>query len=262
VVPVRRTNENGVAVLVLDAPATRNALGEAMMAALGEHVAAIAGDERIRAVLLAAEGAAFCAGHDLKEITVHRADHDGGRAYFERVMADCSALMQAIVGLPQPVVAAVQGVATAAGCQLVASCDLAIASSNARFQTPGVDIGLFCTTPMVALTRNVAPKHAAEMLFTGAAITAEHAARIGLVNRVVAPASLRAEALALARLIADKPSRTVRLGKATLHRQAALPLGDAYRLAGRTMVENLLDPDAVEGIDAFVGKRAPRWNMD
>jgi len=260
--PVHRSDHDGVAILVLDAPTTRNALGEAMMSALSGHIGAIAADPAVRAVLLAAEGPAFCAGHDLKEITAHRNDEDRGRGYFERVMDECCALMRAIVDLPQPVVAAVQGVATAAGCQLVASCDLALASTNARFQTPGVDIGLFCSTPMVALTRNVARKHALEMLFTGEAVTADHAARIGLINRVVAPDVLRAEALALTRLIASKPARTVRLGKAAFRRQAALPLADAYRLAAGVMVENLLDADAVEGISAFIGKRTPRWNSE
>jgi enoyl-CoA hydratase/carnithine racemase len=258
--PVRRNDEDGIATLVLDAPMTRNALGEAMMSALAAHFTAIAADPAVRVVLLAAEGPTFCAGHDLKELTAHRADGDGGRAYFERVMGACCGLMRAIVELPQPVVAAVQGVATAAGCQLVASCDLALASTDARFQTPGVDIGLFCSTPMVALTRNVGPKQALEMLFTGEAIDADHAARIGLVNRVVAAEALRAEALALARLVASKPARTMRLGKAAFRRQATLPLADAYRLAAGVMVENLLDAEAIEGIAAFLAKRAPRWN--
>jgi enoyl-CoA hydratase/carnithine racemase len=257
--PARRSDDHGVAVLVLDQPQARNALGEAMLAALSEHMAAIASDDAVRAVVIAAEGPAFCAGHDLKELTAHRADADHGRAYFERIMADCSALMQAIVNLPQPVVAAVQGIATAAGCQLVASCDLAIASNAARFCTPGVDIGLFCTTPMVALSRNVAPKQALELLFTGEPASAEHAARIGLVNRVVAPDRVRDEALGLARRIAAKPVRTVRLGKQAFHRQKALPLAEAYRLASGIMVDNLLDPEAVEGIGAFIAKRAPKF---
>jgi enoyl-CoA hydratase/carnithine racemase len=210
-------------------------------------------------VVIAAEGPAFCAGHDLKELTAHRADADHGRAYFERIMAECCALMQAIVNLPQPVVAAVQGIATAAGCQLVASCDLAIASEAAQFCTPGVDIGLFCTTPMVALTRNVAPKHALELLYTGEPISAEHAARIGLVNRVVAPDRVRDEAVGLARRIAAKPAGTVRLGKQAFHRQKALPLAEAYRFAAAVMVDNLLDPEAVDGIGAFMAKRAPKF---
>jgi enoyl-CoA hydratase/carnithine racemase len=167
--------------------------------------------------------------------------------------------MQAIVNLPQPVIAAVQGMATAAGCQLVASCDLAIASRTARFCTPGVDIGLFCTTPMVALTRNVAPKHALELLFTGEPVSAEHAAGIGLVNRVVAPDCLRDEAMALARRIAAKPARTVRLGKQAFRHQRAMALAEAYQFAAGVMVDNLLDPEAVEGIGAFVAKRAPRF---
>jgi enoyl-CoA hydratase/carnithine racemase len=257
--PVKRSDADGVALLILDRPQTRNALGDAMLAALSDHVAALASDDAVRAVVIAAEGPAFCAGHDLKELSAHRADADHGGAYFARVMADCSALMQTIVDLPQPVIAAVQGIATAAGCQLVASCDLAIASSAARFCTPGVDIGLFCTTPMVALTRNVAPKHALELLFTGDPVSAEHAARIGLVNRVVEPERVRGEALGLARRIATKPARTVRLGKRAFHRQRALPLAEAYQYAAGVMVDNLLDPEAVEGIGAFIAKRAPEF---
>ena len=176
-----------VAVLTLNRPQTRNSLSEAMLEALGDALTAIAHDASVRAVVLAANGPAFSAGHDLKELNSHRADHDRGRAYFKHIMTTCSAMMQQIVTMPQPVIAAVHGIATAAGCQLVASCDLAVASRTAKFATPGVNIGLFCSTPMVALARNVSRKHAMEMLLTGEMISAEHAARIGLVNRVVAP---------------------------------------------------------------------------
>src|SRR5262245_15144095 len=184
---VQRGESDGIALVVRTRPQTRNTLSDAMLTALSETFAAIAGDKRVRAVILAANGPAFCAGHDLKEITDHRADSDGGRAYVKDLMDRCSALMQNIQRLPQPVIAAVEWVATAAGCQRIATCDLAIASQTARFSTPGVHIGLFCTTPSVALSRNVAPKHAMEMLLTGDMITAADACRIGLVNRVVPP---------------------------------------------------------------------------
>lgn len=256
-----REDVGAVAVLTLNRPEARNTLSDAMMAALGEALAAVAQDSRTRAVVLAAVGPAFCAGHDLKELTARRSDPDDGRAYFAQVMETCSALMQSIVRLPQPVVAAVQGVATAAGCQLVASCDLAVASSAAKFCTPGVDIGLFCSTPMVALSRNVAPKHAMEMLLTGEPITAEDARRIGLVNRIVTPGTEREEAIALARTIASKSAMTVRLGKEAFYRQLEMGLSDAYRLASQVMVENMLRDDAAEGFGAFLEKRAPQWNQ-
>ncbi|MEX1083574.1 MAG: enoyl-CoA hydratase-related protein, partial [Xanthobacteraceae bacterium] len=193
--PLLREDHGDIAILTLNRPETRNSLSEALLNALGAELEAIAADRRLRAVVLAANGPAFSSGHDLNELTAHRNDPDRGRAYFKSVMELCSAVMQRIVRLPQPVIAAVQGTATAAGCQLVASCDLAIASSAAKFATPGVNIGLFCSTPMVALSRNVSRKHAMEMLLTGDTIAAEDAARIGLVNRVVPPGAEREEAL-------------------------------------------------------------------
>jgi len=256
---VLRQNSGGIALLTLNRPALRNALSDSMVAALGEALAAIARDQQLRAVVIAAEGPAFCAGHDLKELTARRDDPDHGRAYYRQVMESCSALMQAIVRLPQPVIAAVQGIATAAGCQLVASCDLAVASARAGFCTPGVDIGLFCSTPMVALTRNVARKHAMEMLLTGDTITAEHALRIGLVNRVVPAGTEREEAIKLARRIAAKSATAVRFGKEAFYRQIDMELSDAYRLASQVMVENMLRYDATEGIAAFLEKREPDW---
>src|SRR5580693_4124819 len=194
----------GVAVLTLNQPQTRNSLSEAMLEALSDALTAIAHDDSVRAVVLAANGPAFSAGHNLKGLNSRRSDEDGGRAYFKHTMSLCSNMMQQIVALPQPVVAAVQATATAAGCQLVASCDLAVASRTAKFATPGVNIGLFCSTPMVALARNVSRKHAMEMLLTGEMISAEHAQKIGLVNHVVAPGHERDEALKLARKIGDK----------------------------------------------------------
>ncbi|HWP27651.1 MAG TPA: enoyl-CoA hydratase [Xanthobacteraceae bacterium] len=256
---VERADHDGIALLVLNHPQTRNALSESMIAALTDIFAEIAADRRVRAVVLTANGPAFCAGHDLKEITTHRSDPDGGRAYMRELMARCSSMMQLIHRLPQPVIAAVEGPATAAGCQLVATCDLAVASKTARFATPGVHIGLFCSTPMVALSRNVAPKHAMEMLLTGEMLSADDAYRIGLVNRVVAPGSERDEAMKLARQIAAKSSMTVKLGKEAFYRQLDMSLAEAYRYANEVMVENMMARDAQEGISAFVEKRAPRW---
>ena len=257
--PLLHERGDGIAVLTLNRPERRNTLSEAMLAALAEALAAIAQDNTVRAVVIASSGPVFCAGHDLKELMAHRNDRDRGKAYFRHIMETCSALMQSIVRLPQPVIAAVQGPATAAGCQLVASCDLAVASSRAGFCTPGVDIGLFCSTPMVALTRNVARKHAMDMLLTGDTISAEHAARIGLVNRVVPPGEETHEALKLGRQIAGKSAVTVRLGKEAFYRQSDMNLADAYRFASQVMVENMLQNDAAEGISAFLEKRPPKW---
>jgi enoyl-CoA hydratase/carnithine racemase len=254
-----REDIGGVAVLTLNHPQTRNSLSEEMLEALGDALTAIAHDKSVRAVVLAANGPAFSAGHDLKEFTNHRSDEDRGRAYFKHIMTTCSVMMQQIVTLPQPVIAAVQAPATAAGCQLVASCDLAVASRAAKFATPGVNIGLFCSTPMVALSRNVSRKHAMEMLLSGDMITAEHAARIGLVNFVVEAGSEREEALKLAKKIAAKSTLTVKIGKEAFYRQIEMPLAEAYKYAAEVMVENMLARDAEEGIDAFIEKRAPKW---
>jgi len=254
-----REDVAGVAVLTLNQPQSRNTLSEAMLETLGDALTAIAHDESVRAVVLAANGPAYCAGHDLKELSRHRAQSDGGRAYFKHIMTMCSTMVQQIVTLPQPVIAAVQGPASAAGCQLVASCDLAIASRAAKFATPGVHIGLFCSTPMVALSRDVSRKHAMEMLLTGDLISAEEAARIGLVNRVVAAGRERDDAIKLARGIAEKSSLTVRIGKEGFYRQLDMPLAEAYEYVTGVMVENMLKRDAEEGIDAFIDKRTPKW---
>jgi enoyl-CoA hydratase/carnithine racemase len=254
-----REDVGQIAVLTLNRPERRNSLSEEMLAALTDAFAEIGCDRAIRAVVLAAHGPAYCAGHDLKELTARRADADRGRAYFADIMQRCATLMQAIVHLPQPVIAAVHAIASAAGCQLVATCDLAVASSSAGFCTPGVNIGLFCSTPMVALTRNVSAKHAMEMLLTGDTITAEHAQRIGLVNRVVAPGTERDAALELARKIAAKSTLTVKIGKEAFYRQREMELAQAYRYASQVMVENMLTRDAEEGIGAFIEKREPRW---
>ena len=254
-----RENLPGLALLTLNRPKTRNTLSEAMLAALADELAAIAEDRAIRAVVLAARGPAFSGGHDLKELTARRADKDRGRAYFRHVMLTCSAMMQQIVRLPQPVIAAVQGTATAAGCQLVASCDLAIASAEARFGVSGINAGLFCSTPMAPLSRNIARKHAMEMLLTGDLISAPDAFRIGLVNHVVPPGSELDAALALGRKIAGKSSHVVRIGKQAFYRQLEMGLDDAYRFTAEVMVENMLADDAQEGISAFIAKRSPKW---
>jgi enoyl-CoA hydratase/carnithine racemase len=256
---LRTHAEGGVTTLTLNRPAQRNALSYALLGALQDTLAQIAEDARVRVVILAAEGQVFCAGHDLREITAHRDDADGGRAFFDAAMRRCAQVMQAIVALPQPVIAAVQGVATAAGCQLVATCDLAVASDQARFATPGVDIGLFCSTPAVALSRAVPAKAAMEMLLTGEMIGPEHAERLGLVNRVVPQEELAEATLALARGVATRSAHTVRIGKAAFHRQRGLPLAEAYAHCAAVMTENLLAEDAIEGIGAFLGKRKPEW---
>jgi enoyl-CoA hydratase/carnithine racemase len=254
-----REDLNGISVLTLNRPKARNTLSDATIAALSEALALIARDKAIRAVVLAANGPAFCAGHDLKEMTAHRGDKDRGRAYFTDLFARCSAMMQAIVRLPQPVIASVHATATAAGCQLVASCDLAVAAETANFGTTGINVGLFCSTPMVALSRNVGRKQSMEILLTGDMISAEDAFRMGLVNRLAEPGREREEALALARKIAAKSALVVKVGKEAFYRQLEMGLSDAYRYAGEVMVENMLARDAEEGISAFVEKRPPHW---
>jgi enoyl-CoA hydratase/carnithine racemase len=254
-----RENAGPIAVLTLNRPAARNALSEAMIGELHAALNQIADETSVRAVVIAANGPAFCAGHDMKELTARRSDADRGRAFFADMMNACSAMMMSIVQLPKPVVGAVQGIATAAGCQLVASCDLAVASEAAAFATPGVDIGLFCSTPMVALSRNVARKHAMEMLLTGEPVSAAAARDMGLINRVVAPGRERDAAIALAQKVALKSAYTVRIGKAAFYRQAEMNLAEAYRYASEVMTENMLARDAEEGIGAFIEKREPKW---
>ncbi|QYU70800.1 enoyl-CoA hydratase [Leptolyngbya sp. 15MV] len=255
-----RADADGIARITLHRPEARNALNFALLGALQDTLARLAEDRAIRVVVLGAAGSVFCAGHDLRELAAHRADADGGRAFFDAAMQRCAAVMQAIVALPQPVIAEVQGVATAAGCQLVATCDLAVAADHARFATPGVDIGLFCSTPAVALSRAVPAKSAMEMLLTGEMIGAEHAQRIGLVNRVVPAATLADATTALAAHIAARSAHVVQIGKRAFHRQRGLPLAEAYAHAAAVMTENLMDADAIEGIGAFIAKRKPVWS--
>ncbi|MGH6814334.1 MAG: enoyl-CoA hydratase [Hyphomicrobiaceae bacterium] len=257
--PLLIQQDGGLIVLTLDRPAARNSLSAAMLDALRSAIDIVSDDSKVRAVVLAGRGPAFCAGHDLKEMTARRSDHDGGRAFYQDMMERCSGVMQSIMKSPKPFIAAVQGTATAAGCQLVATCDLAIAAETARFCTPGVDIGLFCSTPMVALARNVPRKRAMEMLLLGDTIDAPSAAAYGLVNRVVPADRLMPEALHLAHRIADKPARTVAIGKAAFYAQIEQPVAEAYTYAADVMVRNMMTDDAVEGIGAFLEKRTPVW---
>jgi len=246
---------DGVLRLTLNRPAARNALSSGLMRALVEALGSAAGDPQVRVVVIAGAGPAFCAGHDLRELR-----DDQRRETYEHVFSLCSELMLAIVRLPKPVIAEIHGVATAAGCQLVATCDLAVAAEDARFATPGVNIGLFCSTPMVALTRAVGRKAAMEMLLTGEFVDAVTARAIGLVNRVVPRIELREAVDGLARQIAGKSALTVKIGKEAFYRQAELDLAAAYRYAAEVMTTNMLARDAGEGIDAFLAKRAPVWH--
>jgi enoyl-CoA hydratase/carnithine racemase len=257
-----RESLDGVAVLTLNRPAARNSLSLEMLEAMIAALAALAADPCVRAVVIAANGPAFCAGHDLKELTARRTDADGGRTFFATVWERCRTMMQAVRALPKPVIAAVQGAASAAGCQLAATCDLAVASTAATFATPGVNIGLFCSSPMVALSRNVAPKHAMEMLMTGDPVTAEYALRIGLVNRLAAPGTEREEAIALARHVASKSAAAIRIGKPAFYAQLEMDFGEAQEFAADVMVDNMLEDDAVEGIGAFIAKRPPKWTTE
>ena len=252
--PLLRHDANGVAWLTLNRPHARNALSMALMTALDAALLAIAADPTVKVVVLAGAGPAFCAGHDLREMRAHP-EEASAAATFKL----CAQVMQRITALPKPVIARVHGVATAAGCQLVATCDLAIAADTARFATPGVNIGLFCSTPMVALSRAVPRKQAMEMLLTGDMIDAARAREIGLVNRVVPEADLTAATAALAAQIADKSPLALAIGKAAFYRQAEMPLADAYTYAAAVMTRNMMAHDAAEGIDAFLAKRAPVW---
>ncbi|WP_020591597.1 enoyl-CoA hydratase [Kiloniella laminariae] len=252
-------DDSGVLRLTLNDAARRNALSEKMLGLLEAALQRAEADPSVRVIVLAASGPAFCAGHDLKELRAARAEADGGAEIFSRIFTRCSAVMQAIVRHRCPVIAEVAGIATAAGCQLVASCDLAVAADTARFATPGVHIGLFCSTPMVALSRNLSSKHAMEMLLTGDLIPATRAEAIGLVNRVVRTDALGAATLELAQAIARKSALTLAIGKRAFYEQRELPLEEAYGLAGRVMVENMLKADAEEGINAFVEKRPAVW---
>ncbi|WP_366655814.1 enoyl-CoA hydratase [Fodinicurvata sp. EGI_FJ10296] len=253
--PVLRADADGIATLTLNRPDARNALSVGMMTALADSLDAAGRDPAVKVVIIAATGPAFCAGHDLKEVRANP-----GRAFYERLFRQCSDLMMGITRLPKPVIAAVHAMATAAGCQLVASCDLALAGRSARFATPGVNIGLFCSTPMVALSRAVGRKAAMEMLLTGEAIDAEKAVGLGLINRVVDDTDLMTEAGTMAATIASKSPLTLKVGKEAFYRQAEMDLADAYDYTSGVMVRNMMADDATEGIDAFLNKRRPNWS--
>lgn len=257
---IKRENIGSVCRLTLSAPARLNALSDAMIAELLALLDKIAIDPGIKAVILTGSGKAFCAGHDLKEMQAKRAATDGGVAAFKDLFDRCAALMARIQSLPQPVIAQVHGIATAAGCQLVATCDLAFAADDTKFGVNGVNIGLFCSTPMVALTRNINRKAAFEMLTTGRFIAAPEAEALGLINRAVPAADLESETLKLAQTIAGKLASAVRTGKSAFYAQAQMTTAEAYTFAGQVMVDNMVDPDTDEGINAFLEKRKPDWS--
>lgn len=256
--PVLRHDQGGIATLTLNAPQSLNALSRAMLVALQSRLSDIAADGSVRVVILRAEGRAFSPGHDLKEVEAARAAPDGGKAEIASLFDLCARVMQALPALPQPVIASVQGVATAAGCQLAASCDLIVAADDARFGVNGITLGLFCSTPAVALSRRIAPSQAFELLTTGDFLSAQRAHAIGLVNRLAAPGSLDEDSLALARQIAAKDPGAIRLGKAAFQAQLGLPLDKAYALAGGAMVENALRPETATGIRGFLERRSPK----
>ncbi|MDG2339970.1 MAG: enoyl-CoA hydratase [Paracoccaceae bacterium] len=258
---LERNDTNAIATLTLNAPEKLNALSDAMLAALRSEMNAIAENPSIRAVILKGAGKAFCAGHDLKEMTAGRQAEDGGKSYFKDLFQRCASVMHTIQNIPQPVIAQAHGIATAAGCQLVATCDMAIAAEGTRFGVNGVNIGLFCSTPMVALSRNVPRKQAFEMLTTGQFISAEKAEKIGLINRAVPIDELDGATQDLAALVAAKLGAAVKIGKRAFYEQINMPTDQAYNYTGDVMVENMLYRDTEEGIAAFLEKRPPEWSQ-
>jgi len=254
-----RTDTGAIARLTMNSPGNLNALSDEMLAALKAEFERLSSDRDIRVVTLAGAGKAFCAGHDLKQMQAARQSEDAGRGYFADLFSRCTEVMTAIRDLPQPVIASPHGIATAAGCQLVASCDMAVAAHGTRFGVNGVNIGLFCSTPMVALSRNIPRKTAFEMLTTGEFVETDRARELGLINRAVPMSDLDAETLALAETVASKLGSAVRVGKRAFYEQLELGLDAAYAHTGAVMVENMLERDTAEGIDAFLQKRAPDW---
>ena len=258
---VHKYSENGITTLTLNQPDKKNSLSMAMLEALSEELEIIASDTETRVVVLAAHGNVFCAGHDLRQMTAMRQAEDGGAAAFKDLFDRCARMMTRIQTMPQPVIAQVHGIATAAGCQLVATCDMAVAAEDTRFGVNGVNIGLFCSTPMVALTRNIPRKQAFEMLTTGDFIPADRARELGLVNRVVPAAALEEETARLADQVASKLGAAVKIGKEAFYNQIAMKTADAYAYTGDVMVQNMLRDDTREGIDAFLEKRDPDWTQ-
>jgi enoyl-CoA hydratase/carnithine racemase len=258
---LERRDADAIAHLKMNAPERLNALSDEMLAALQEQIDQLKDDTSIRAVILSGEGKGFCAGHDIKQMTAGRQAEDGGKAYFQNLFARCTSVMTGLQSLPQPVIAQVHGIATAAGCQLVASCDLAVAADGTKFGVNGVNIGLFCSTPMVALSRNIPRKQAFELLTTGQFVDAARAAELGLINRAVPLEALEAETRALASTIAGKLGAAVKIGKQAFYEQLQMPLDQAYAYTGDVIVENLLYRDTIEGMAAFMEKRTPDWEQ-
>ena len=259
---LKRNDKNSVAYILLNSPDTLNSLSDEMLAALTKEFENLKNDPKIRAVVLEGAGKAFCAGHNLKEMTKGRKAEDGGKAYFLDLFKRCARMMMLIQKLPQPVIAKVHGIATAAGCQLVATCDLAIAEKSTKFGVNGVNIGLFCSTPMVALSRNITRKKAFEMLTTGDFISAEQAKTLGLINRVVEIENFDLETEKLAEQIASKLGVAVKIGKEAFYKQLEMPISEAYEYTGRVMAENMMFRQTEKGIDAFLNKREPTWEQD
>lgn len=259
---LERNDKNSVAYILLNSPDTLNSLSDEMLAALTKEFENLKNDPKIRAVVLEGAGKAFCAGHNLKEMTKGRKAEDGGKAYFLDLFKRCARMMMLIQKLPQPVIAKVHGIATAAGCQLVATCDLAISEKSTKFGVNGVNIGLFCSTPMVALSRNITRKKAFEMLTTGDFISAEQAKTLGLINRVVEIENFDLETEKLAEQIASKLGVAVKIGKEAFYKQLEMPISEAYEYTGRVMAENMMFRQTEKGIDAFLNKREPTWEQD
>jgi len=256
-----RERRDDVYILTLNCPENRNALSEQMIAAIERALVVIKVWLEVKAVIIAATGPVFCSGHDLRAVTQHREDGDSGKGYYKRLLVQCTRLMTTLTEYPKPIIAAVEGTATAAGVQLISSCDLAVASANARFCTPGVNIGFFCHTPAVALSRNLTRKHALEMLLTGEMIGAPRAAEMGLVNRVAPEGKALDEAITLGRIIAQKSPQALAMGKQSFYAQADQPVAEAYAIASDFMVDNMLTDDAIEGVAAFLHKRKPEWKL-
>mgnify|MGYP001227716354 FL=1 len=252
-------NENGVMRFNLNSPENLNALSENMMDLMQNALDKASHNKNVRVIIISGEGSTFSSGHDLKELKAARKGADKGKKYFLKIMKKCSKMMQTIIKCPKPIIAEVEGTATAAGCQLVASCDLAYASSSAKFATPGVNIGLFCSTPMVAVSRNLSNKHSMEMLLTGELISSDKAAKIGLINDVVEISNLKNFVLSKAQTISKKSSTTLKIGKEAFYKQLDMNLSNAYNYASKVMVQNMLKLDAKEGIEAFIDKREPEW---
>lgn len=256
---LERHDTGAIARLTMNTPEKLNALSDEMLAALQEQIDALREDSRIKVVILSGAGKGFCAGHDIKQMTAGRASEDGGKAYFQDLFARCTSVMTGLQSLPQPVIAQVHGIATAAGCQLVASCDLAVAAEGTRFGVNGVNIGLFCSTPMVALSRNIPRKQAFELLTTGEFVDAARAVELGLANRSVPQEELEAETNRLAETIASKLGAAVKIGKQAFYEQLQMPLEQAYAYTSGVIVENLMHRDTIEGMAAFIEKRPPDW---